>query len=74
MDDAAWREKFMRLQEDNLALKKKFNDKQEEVKQTNVQLTKIENLLKLKDKLDTQNDGTGYLSSLMRAENDKVRA
>ena len=44
----SWEEKFMRLQEDNLALKKKFNDKKEEVKQTNVQLTKIENLLKLK--------------------------
>ena len=53
---------------------KKFNDKKEEVKQTNVQLTKIENLLKLKDKLDTQNDGTGYMSSLARAENEKVLA
>eukprot|EP00618_Florenciella_parvula_P035425 CAMPEP_0119482828 /NCGR_PEP_ID=MMETSP1344-20130328/10518_1 /TAXON_ID=236787 /ORGANISM="Florenciella parvula, Strain CCMP2471" /LENGTH=1126 /DNA_ID=CAMNT_0007517281 /DNA_START=194 /DNA_END=3571 /DNA_ORIENTATION=+ len=68
----SWEEKFMRLQEDNLALKKKFNDKKEEVKQTNVQLTKIENLLKLKDKLDAQNDGTGYMSSLMRAENEKL--
>lgn len=44
----------MTLRDEHKALKLTYNAKVEEVKRTNVQLTKIENLLKMRDKMDTQ--------------------
>lgn len=44
----------MTLRDEHKALKLAYNAKVEEVKRTNVQLTKIENLLKMRDKMDTQ--------------------
>ena len=40
------------MRDEHSALKLAYNAKVEEVKRTNVQLTKIENLLKMKDKMD----------------------
>ena len=62
----------MRLRDEHSALKLAFNAKVEEVKRTNVQLTKIEALLKTKDKMDIQGGGAGYMSSMARVENEKV--
>lgn len=50
----SWQDKFLRLRDEHSALKLAYNAKVEEVKRTNVQLSKIENLLKMKDKMDTQ--------------------
>jgi len=50
----SWEDRYMKLRDDHSALKLAYNAKVEEVKQTHVQLTKIENLLKIKDKMDAQ--------------------
>ena len=68
---ADWQEKYMRLRDEHSDLKLAFNAKVEEVKRTNVQLTKIENLLKMKDKMDSAAGG-GYASALARAEQEKI--
>ena len=66
-----WKEKYMRLRDEHNDLKLAFNSKVEEVKRSNVQLTKIENLLKMKDKMDAAAGG-GYASALARAEQEKI--
>ena len=66
-----WQEKYMRLRDEHSDLKLAFNAKLEEVKRTNGQLTKIENLLKVKDKMDAAGGG-GYGASVARADNDKI--
>jgi hypothetical protein len=54
--------RYMTLRDEHKALKLAYNSKVEEVKRTNVQLTKIENLLKMKDKMDTQ--GNAFFSAV----------
>ena len=61
----------MRLRDEHSDLKLAFNSKVEEVKRTNVQLTKIENLLKMKDKMDAASGG-GYATAVARAEQEKI--
>ena len=46
--------RYLKLRDDHNNLKLSFNLKIEEVKRTNVQLLKIENLLKTKEKMDAQ--------------------
>eukprot|EP00616_Rhizochromulina_sp_CCMP1243_P017368 CAMPEP_0118972230 /NCGR_PEP_ID=MMETSP1173-20130426/8598_1 /TAXON_ID=1034831 /ORGANISM="Rhizochromulina marina cf, Strain CCMP1243" /LENGTH=162 /DNA_ID=CAMNT_0006921751 /DNA_START=26 /DNA_END=510 /DNA_ORIENTATION=+ len=66
MDD--WHDKYLRLRDEHNSLKKDYEEKRREVETLNVQLTKIENLLKAKDR----REGGAYTSSLARQENEKI--
>ena len=47
-DPSDWKDRYQRLQTQHRELTKQYNEKTEQLKRTNVQLTKIENLLKQK--------------------------